>query len=49
MTEREPSPRLAVLYKVAGSVAAAVLYLSLAKKYPLAVLEGKILFDSSKF
>ncbi|XP_032520676.2 lysophospholipid acyltransferase 6 isoform X1 [Danaus plexippus] len=39
MTEREPSPRLAVLYKVAGSVAAAVLYLSLAKKYPLAVLE----------
>ncbi|CAG9584648.1 unnamed protein product [Danaus chrysippus] len=39
MTEREPSPRLAVLYKVAGSVAAAVLYLSLAKKYPLTVLE----------
>ncbi|XP_039753830.1 lysophospholipid acyltransferase 1 isoform X1 [Pararge aegeria] len=36
---KEPSPRLAVLYKVAGSVAAAVLYLSLAKKYPLTALE----------
>ncbi|XP_047529650.1 lysophospholipid acyltransferase 6 isoform X1 [Vanessa atalanta] len=35
----EPSPRLAVLYKVAGSVAAALLYLSLAEKYPLNVLE----------
>ncbi|KAJ8728143.1 hypothetical protein PYW08_016528 [Mythimna loreyi] len=35
----EPSPRLAVFYKVGGSVAAAVLYLTLAKKYPLTVLE----------
>ncbi|XP_035433058.1 lysophospholipid acyltransferase 6 isoform X1 [Spodoptera frugiperda] len=35
----EPSPRRAVLYKVCGSVAAALLYLSLAQKYPLAVLE----------
>ncbi|GBP41981.1 Lysophospholipid acyltransferase 1 [Eumeta japonica] len=34
-----PSPRRAVLFKVAGSIAAAVLYLSLAKKYPLALLE----------
>ncbi|XP_059047018.1 lysophospholipid acyltransferase 6 [Achroia grisella] len=35
----EPSPRLAVIYKVGGSVAAALLYLTLAKKYPLAILE----------
>ncbi|XP_022834842.1 lysophospholipid acyltransferase 2 [Spodoptera litura] len=35
----EPSPRRAVFYKVCGSVAAALLYLTLAKKYPLAVLE----------
>ncbi|KAJ0177214.1 hypothetical protein K1T71_007223 [Dendrolimus kikuchii] len=35
----EPSPRLAVLYKMAGSLAAALLYLTLAKKYPLVVLE----------
>ncbi|KAL4712267.1 hypothetical protein ACJJTC_004029 [Scirpophaga incertulas] len=35
----EPSPRLAVLYKVAGSFAAAILYLTLAKKYSLSVLE----------
>ncbi|XP_026750436.1 lysophospholipid acyltransferase 6 [Galleria mellonella] len=35
----EPSPRRAVIYKVGGSVAAAVLYLTLAKKYPLTVLE----------
>ncbi|KAJ8730107.1 hypothetical protein PYW07_017145 [Mythimna separata] len=35
----EPSPRQAVFYKVGGSVAAAVLYLTLAKKYPLTVLE----------
>ncbi|XP_049869292.1 lysophospholipid acyltransferase 6 [Pectinophora gossypiella] len=34
----EPSPRLAVMYKVAGSLSAAMLYLTLAKKYPLAVL-----------
>ncbi|KAG7302661.1 hypothetical protein JYU34_012612 [Plutella xylostella] len=33
-----PSPRRAVLVKVAGSVAAAALYLSLANKYPLTVL-----------
>ncbi|CAH2037474.1 unnamed protein product, partial [Iphiclides podalirius] len=38
-TDSEPSPRRAVLYKVAGSVAAAVLYLTLAKKYPLTILE----------
>ncbi|CAH0723417.1 unnamed protein product, partial [Brenthis ino] len=37
--DKEPSPRLAVLYKVAGSVTAAVLYLSLAERYPLTVLE----------
>lgn len=36
---QEPSPRRAVLYKIAGSVAAALLYLSLSKKYPMAVLE----------
>ncbi|XP_026725019.1 lysophospholipid acyltransferase 1 [Trichoplusia ni] len=36
---KEPSPRRAVLYKVAGSLAAALLYLTLAKKYPLTVLE----------
>ncbi|XP_028178809.1 lysophospholipid acyltransferase 1-like, partial [Ostrinia furnacalis] len=35
----EPSPRRAVFYKVVGSVAAAVLYLTLAKKYSLSVLE----------
>ncbi|CAH0397891.1 unnamed protein product [Chilo suppressalis] len=35
----EPSPRLAVIYKVAGSITAAVLYLTLAKKYSLSVLE----------
>ncbi|XP_037293911.1 lysophospholipid acyltransferase 2 [Manduca sexta] len=35
----EPSPRRAVIYKVGGSVAAALLYLTLAKKYPLTVLE----------
>lgn len=35
----EPSPRLAVLYKVAGSLTAAILYLTLAKKYSLTVLE----------
>ncbi|XP_041978280.1 lysophospholipid acyltransferase 2 [Aricia agestis] len=35
----EPSPRLAVLYKMAGSVTAAVLYLSLSDKYPITVLE----------
>ncbi|KAL0841242.1 hypothetical protein ABMA28_014971 [Loxostege sticticalis] len=34
-----PSPRRAVIYKVAGSIAAAVLYLTLAKKYSLSVLE----------
>ncbi|CAH2106412.1 unnamed protein product [Euphydryas editha] len=39
LIENEPSPCLAVLYKVAGSVAAALLYLSLAEKYPLSVLE----------
>lgn len=38
--ESEPSPRRAVLYKVAGSVAAALLYLSLAQKYPIKALEG---------
>ncbi|CAK1596145.1 unnamed protein product [Parnassius mnemosyne] len=38
-SQSEPSPRRAVFYKVAGSVAAAVLYLTLAKKYPLTVLE----------
>lgn len=37
--EVEPSPRLAVFYKVAGSLAAALLYLTLAKKYPLTILE----------
>ncbi|XP_013143611.1 PREDICTED: lysophospholipid acyltransferase 2 [Papilio polytes] len=37
--ESEPSPRRAVLFKVVGSVAAAVLYLTLAQKYPLTVLE----------
>nr|ATJ44616.1 acetyltransferase 23 [Helicoverpa armigera] len=36
---KEPSPRTAVFYKVAGSLAAALLYLTLAKKYPLTVLE----------
>ncbi|XP_072931997.1 lysophospholipid acyltransferase 6 isoform X2 [Epargyreus clarus] len=35
----EPSPRRAVIYKVAGSLSAAVLYLTLAQKYPLTVLE----------
>ncbi|CAG9786168.1 unnamed protein product [Diatraea saccharalis] len=35
----EPSPRLAVIYKVAGSLAAALLYLTLANKYSLSVLE----------
>ncbi|XP_075973517.1 lysophospholipid acyltransferase 6 [Anticarsia gemmatalis] len=35
----EPSPRRAVFYKVAGSLAAALLYLTLANKYPLTVLE----------
>ncbi|KAJ2946043.1 hypothetical protein O0L34_g4962 [Tuta absoluta] len=34
----EPSPRRAVMYKVAGSVAAALLYLSLSEKYPLTVI-----------
>ncbi|CAG5059737.1 unnamed protein product [Parnassius apollo] len=38
-SQSEPSPRRAVSYKVGGSVAAAVLYLALAKKYPLTVLE----------
>ncbi|XP_068631725.1 lysophospholipid acyltransferase 6 [Battus philenor] len=37
--ESEPSPRRAVFYKVVGSVTAAVLYLTLAQKYPLTVLE----------
>ncbi|XP_028027027.1 lysophospholipid acyltransferase 1 isoform X1 [Bombyx mandarina] len=37
--EPEPSPRRAVVYKMAGSVGAALLYLSLAKKYPLTALE----------
>ncbi|CAF4922097.1 unnamed protein product [Pieris macdunnoughi] len=40
--ESEPSPRRAVIYKVAGSVAAALLYLSLAKKYPIKALEGLV-------
>ncbi|XP_047994985.1 lysophospholipid acyltransferase 6 isoform X1 [Leguminivora glycinivorella] len=35
----EPSPRRAVMYKLMGSIAAALLYLTLAKKYPLTVLE----------
>lgn len=35
----EPSPRRAVLYKVAGSIAAALLYLTLAQKYPLSLIE----------
>ncbi|XP_038211863.1 lysophospholipid acyltransferase 2 isoform X2 [Zerene cesonia] len=38
----EPSPRRAVMYKVAGSVAAAFLYLSLAQKYSIKVLEGLV-------
>ncbi|XP_050671249.1 lysophospholipid acyltransferase 6 isoform X2 [Leptidea sinapis] len=38
--ESEPSPRRAVLYKVAGSMAAALLYLSLAKRYPMGALEA---------
>ncbi|CAK1547187.1 unnamed protein product [Leptosia nina] len=38
----EPSPRRAVVYKVAGSVGAALLYLSLAKKYPIKALEGLV-------
>lgn len=38
-TASEPSPRRAVFFKVAGSVAAALLYLSLENKYPLTVLE----------
>ncbi|XP_045497114.1 lysophospholipid acyltransferase 6 [Colias croceus] len=38
----EPSPRRAVMYKVAGSVAAALLYLSLAQKYSIKVLEGLV-------
>nr|AIN34715.1 fatty alcohol acetyltransferase [Agrotis segetum] len=39
VAKEEPSPRNAVIFKVAGSVAAAVLYLSLAKKYPMTALE----------
>ncbi|XP_013199818.2 lysophospholipid acyltransferase 6 [Amyelois transitella] len=35
----EPSPRRAVLYKVCGSVAAAFLYLTLSKKYPMDVIK----------
>ncbi|KAI5651862.1 MBOAT, membrane-bound o-acyltransferase family domain-containing protein [Phthorimaea operculella] len=35
----EPSPRKAVIYKVAGSVAAALLYLNLSNKYPIEVLK----------
>lgn len=41
---KEPSPRRAVFYKVGGSLAAALLYLTLAKKYPLTVLEGNTFF-----
>ncbi|CAB3224182.1 unnamed protein product [Arctia plantaginis] len=38
-TAKEPSPRRAVFYKVAASVTAAVLYLTLENKYPLTILE----------
>ncbi|XP_053607608.1 lysophospholipid acyltransferase 6 isoform X2 [Plodia interpunctella] len=37
--ESEPSPRRAVFYKVCGSVAAAFLYLTLSKKYPMDVIK----------
>ncbi|XP_073945318.1 lysophospholipid acyltransferase 6 [Choristoneura fumiferana] len=40
--EMEPSPRKAVMYKVAGSLGAALLYLTLGKKYPLSVLGGLV-------
>lgn len=37
----EPSPRLAVLYKLAGSILAAVLYLAMSKQYPLEAIAGE--------
>lgn len=36
--ESEPSPRKAVFFKVVGSLAAALLYITLAQKYPLTLI-----------
>lgn len=41
-----PSPRKAVLYKVAGSIAAALLYLTLVQKYSISLLDGKYILHN---